>query len=226
MAAKKKSKKLSQRQAAILAYIEECIATRKHPPSIREICEHCEISSTSVADYNLKRLEELGYIERASKVSRGIQVLNPQGALLESEEGYRVPLYGRIAAGDPITLPENDVPAAEYLDIARELLRAPANKRLFALRVRGHSMIDALVDDGDIVVLAHQETADNGDMVAAWIESREEWTLKKFYQEKERVILRPANPLMFSEEDIQQRFTFPAEDVKISGRVCLVLRQI
>nr|MBA3533778.1 repressor LexA [Ardenticatenales bacterium] len=137
-----------------------------------------------------------------------------------------VPLYGRIAAGDPISMPQADVPPESYIDIARELLRAPANKELFALRVRGQSMIDALVDDGDIVVLAHQETANNGDMVAAWIESREEWTLKRFYQNSDRVTLRPANPMMFTEQDIQQKFTFPAEDVKISGKVCLVLRQI
>lgn len=225
MAAKKKEKKLSERQRSILLYIEECIATQTHPPSIREICEECEISSTSVADYNLKRLEALGYIDRKSNISRGIQVVRPIGALLESEEKYNVPLYGSIAAGEPIFTPDNEVPAEQYIEIARNLFRSPTNKTLYALRVKGQSMIDALVDDGDIVILSHQETADNGDMVAAQIRN-EEWTLKRFYRHGSKVELRPANPAMFTEEDVKQKFTFPAGDIKISGKVCLVLRQI
>jgi repressor LexA len=226
MAAKKKAKKLSQRQESILLFIEECIAERKHPPSIREICDHCDVSSTSVADYNLKRLEELGYIERTSKVSRGIQVSRPIGPLRETEETVHVPLYGQIAAGDPISIPEADVPPEDYIEVARNLLHSPPGRPLFALRVRGQSMIDALIDDGDIVVVAHQETAENGDMVAAWIESREEWTLKRFYRSGESVTLRPANPMLFTEQDVAEKLTFPASDVKISGRVCLVVRQV
>lgn len=223
--AAKKVKKLSARQESILLYIEECIVTRKHPPSIREICEHCQISSTSVADYNLKRLEAMGYIDRQSNISRGIQVLRPMGALLEADGKYNVPLYGTIAAGEPIFTPNNDTPPEKYIEIARGLLRAPANKTFYALRVKGQSMIDALVDDGDIVVLAHQETANNGDMVAAQIRN-EEWTLKRFFQRGNTVELRPANPAMYTEQDIKHKFTFPAGDVKISGKVCLVLRQI
>lgn len=228
MAAKRKKKRLSERQRAMQMFIEECIAERNHPPSIREICDHCDISSTSVADYNLRRLEERGYIKRDRKVSRGIQVLRPIGAMLESEFAVNVPMYGSIAAGEPITIPEADVEPDHFIEVARDLIRAPKTRDLFALRVQGQSMIDALIDDGDIVVLAHQETADNGDLVAAWIASREEWTLKKFFQEGDSITLRPANPAMYSEEDVAQKFTFSAreEDVKISGKVCLVLRQI
>jgi repressor LexA len=223
---KTKKKEMSPRQECMLHFIEKCIATRKRPPSIREICDECGISSTSVADYNLNRLAELGYIDRTSKVSRGIEVIRPVGAMLESEQTINVPVYGKIAAGDPIYMPDSDVRPEEFVELARNLLKTPKSKKLFALRVEGQSMVDALVDDGDIVVLSHQETANNGDMVAAWIESREEWTLKKFFQSGETVTLRPANPAMFTEEVISQRFTFPAQDVKVSGKVCLVVRQM
>lgn len=226
MAKSKKEKKLSTRQECILQFIEQCVSRRKHPPSIREICEECDISSTSVADYNLKRLEEMGYIDRTSKVSRGIQVMRPIGAMLGTDQTINVPLYGRIAAGVPINMPDTDVAPDTFVELARNLFKPPQNKQLFALRVQGHSMVDALVDDGDIVVLAHQETADNGDLVAAWIESRDEWTLKKFYQQGDTITLRPANPMMFTDEDVVRKFTFPAQDVKVSGKVCLVVRQM
>ena len=228
MAVKKKIKKLSQRQKDILFYIEECIASNRHPPSIREICQTCKISSTSVADYNLKRLEEMGYIDRKSNISRGIQVLNPIGVLLEHTNKYNIPLYGTITAGEPIFTPNNSTPAEGHIEIARSLLRVPSHQSLYALRVKGHSMIDALVDDGDIVVLAHQECASNGDMVAAQIvnDNDHQWTLKRFYQQGDMVELRPANPMMFTEEDVKKKFTFPAKNVKISGKVCLVVRQV
>ncbi len=224
MAAKNKTG-LSKRQQRILLFIEQCIVDRSQPPSIREICDHCDISSTSVADYNLKRMEEKGYISRMSNVSRGIQVLRPNGPMLETEEAYNVPLCGKIAAGTPIPLPEESVPE-DFIEIAKKHLRAPAGRKLFALRVEGQSMIDALVDDGDVVILSSQETADNGDMVAAWIKSREEATLKRFYQQGDRVVLRPANRAMFTEEQIKKDFTFPASEVQISGKVCFVFRQM
>ncbi|MDQ4076089.1 MAG: transcriptional repressor LexA [Chloroflexota bacterium] len=226
MAAKKKKQdKLSPKQERILLFIEDCIAERSQPPSIREICDSCNISSTSVADYNLKRLEEKGYISRMSNVSRGIQVLQPIGALRETEESYNVPICGKIAAGAPIPLPEESQPE-DFIEIAKNHLRAPSGRKLFALRVEGQSMIDALVDDGDVVILSSQETADNGDMVAAWIRSREEATLKRFYQQGDKVVLRPANRSMFTEEEIKTNFTFPASDVQINGKVCFVFRQM
>lgn len=228
MAVKKKAKKLSERQKDILLYIEECMVSNKHPPSIREIRRKCGISSTSVVDYNLKRLEDMGYIDRKSNISRAIQVLRPIGALLQVQNKYNVPLYGTITAGEPIFTPNNDTPPEGYIEITRSLLPTASNKPLYALRVKGHSMIDALVDDGDLVVLAHQKSADNGDMVAAQIvrDGSHEWTLKRFFQKGNMVELRPANPLMYSEQDVKEKFTFPAKDVKISGKVCLVVRQI
>jgi repressor LexA len=225
--ADRKAKRLSERQRRMLLFIEDCIAKRSQPPSIREICDHCDISSTSVADYNLKRLEERGYISRMSNVSRGIQVTTPIGALQETEDSYNIPVLGKIAAGAPIPLPEDtDTPAEEFIELAKTHMRAPVGKQLFALRVEGHSMIDALVDNGDVVILTKQETANNGEMVAAWIRPREEATLKRFYQNGDKVTLRPANASMFTEEEIKQNFTFPAEDIQISGKVCFVFRQM
>lgn len=225
MAAKRKKKDLSARQERILLFIESCLVERSQPPSIREICDHCDISSTSVADYNLKRLEEMGYITRMGNVARGIQVLRPIGPLLETEDAYNVPLCGKIAAGAPIPLPEETIPE-DHIEIAKRLMRAPTGRTLFALRVEGESMIDALVADGDVVVLAAQNHADNGDMVAAWVKSREEATLKRFYRHGDKVVLRPQNRSMFSEEQIKRDFTFPAEDVQISGKVCFIMREV
>lgn len=227
MSPKRPKSKLSTRQERILHFIEERISKRMPPPSIREICDECNVSSTSVVDYNLKRMEALGYIDRTGKVSRGIQVLRPIGALREDELKVNVPLYGRIAAGVPIQPPEGDRAPDEHIEVARELLRAPVGQNLFALRVDGTSMVDALVDDGDVVVLAAQETAERGQMVSAWIKSRDEWTLKKYYPKGDGTVeLRPANKASFTEKDIRDNFTFPANDVQISGRVCLVLRQL
>lgn len=224
MTGKRKSKDLSPRQEKMLLFIEDCLANH-HPPSIREICESCDISSTSVADYNLKRLEELGYISRKDNVSRGIQVLRPIGTKLLDDSKVQVPLVGEIAAGKPMSVPDNDTVAEHYIEIARDLIRVTPKRGLFALRVKGHSMIDALVDDGDIVVISPQETADNGNMVAAQIRDSSEWTLKRFYKKGDKIVLQPANSSMFSEEDVRSKFTFPANDVTIAGRVCLVLRQ-
>ncbi len=224
MTGKRKSKDLSPRQEKILLYIEDCLANH-HPPSIREICEACKISSTSVADYNLKRLEELGYIDRKGNVARGIQVVKPIGTKLLDNSKLNIPLYGKIAAGEPVYVPDADAPVEDFVEVARTMIPGAANNRLFALRVKGQSMIDALVDDGDIVVIAQQDTADNGNMVAAQIRNSSEWTLKRFYRKGDKVVLQPANSSMFNEEDVRSKFTFPANDVTIAGRVCLVLRQ-
>lgn len=226
--AAKKPKKLTPRQESILLFIEEKIANGFPPPSIREICDECKVSSTSVVDYNLKRLEEQGYIDRTSRVARGLQVTNPIGALRESEKEVRIPLWGPIAAGIPDYTPDNDRVPEEELVIPRILLGDSARgKKLFALRVQGESMIDMLVGDGDIVVMAAQETANTGEMVSAWIAPLEEWTLKKYYPRPDGMIeLRPANRAAYSDQDIKERFTFPAEDVQISGRVHMVYRQV
>lgn len=201
-------KGLSAKQAAILTFLREFMDDHDYPPSIRDIQLGCDISSTSVVDYNLKALEKFGYIRRDREISRGIELL---------ERGSRrartvpVPIIGTIAAGQPIPVPDLDhVDWDNMFEATEDMTRG--KEHVFALRVRGTSMIDALVNDGDIVILENTSSCDDGDMVAAWLERENEATLKKFYREGDRVRLQPANSTM------KPIFT-EASNVKIQGKV-------
>lgn len=131
---------------------------------------------------------------------------------------FSVPVLGHIAAGEPIQVNPSDTSNAdEWIDLNEALYRD--REKLFALRVRGDSMVDASVLDGDIVILRQQERAENGEMVAAWIEGQEETTLKRFYLEGKQVRLRAANP------NYQDMF-FPAAQVSVKGKVVSVIRQL
>ena len=212
---------LSQRQEKILGYIQEFLQKNGYPPAIRDIQNDLKISSTSVVAYNLKALQEKGKITRDGKVSRGITVPNLVPApLLAMGSSFTVPLLGVITAGSPLPDPEEvDVKTAEQVEVPADLASLEKLKDVYALRVRGQSMIDALIDDGDIVLLRRQETADNGQMVAAMIVDENAVTLKKFYHEGSRVRLQPANSTM------QPIFTSP-DNVRIQGRVVGVLRSM
>lgn len=207
-------KGLSERQKKILEFLAQFTREKRYPPSLREIGEAVGISSTSVVNYNLNILEREGYIERDPLVSRGIKMVGSHA--LSPWDTWAIPLLGRIAAGEPIPVPEVG-PPHETIEVARDQLKNPAG--IYALEVKGDSMIDALVNDGDIVLMRHQETAENGEMVAVWLKDREETTLKRFYQEGKRVRLQPANPTL---EPILE----PAENVEIQGRVVMVIRQL
>jgi len=213
------TKKLSEKQKHIIGYIDRFIADNGFPPSIRDIQGGCRISSTSVVDYNLKILEERGIIERHADVSRGIRLLNRESATPDSM--VNVPVIGLIAAGAPIPVPTPDTwdvaAVSETMEVPRELTRGKDN--VYALRVRGHSMIDALIDDGDIVLLQNVSSVDNGDMAAVWLRGEKEATLKKVYQEGKRVRLQPANSQM-------KAFYAAADDVEIQGRVIGVVRHL
>ena len=207
---------LSPKQQAILTYLEEFITERDYPPSIRDILHGCSISSTSVVDYNLKRLEERGYIRRDREVSRAIELLNSQGA--RRGRSVSVPLLGKIAAGTPIpVLPETLSSADEFVELTAD--QAGGRDRLFALRVEGSSMIDALINDGDIVVFEATQSCDDGDMVAVWLRDEEETTLKHFYLEGERVRLQPANGTM-------DPIYTSVENVAVQGRVVTAIRNL
>jgi repressor LexA len=201
----------------MIQYIREFTETHSYPPSIRDIGRACGISSTSVVDYNLKGLEHKGLIRRDPEISRGIELVETrrgQGRLL------RVPLIGTIAAGQPIPVPTADTfttTAEETLELTPELTKGRDN--VYALKVKGTSMIDALINDGDIVIMEYTETAENGEMVAAWLEEEREATLKRFYQEGPRVRLQPANATMAP-------IYADAANVRVQGRVVGVLRQI
>lgn len=211
---------LSQRQEKILGYIQEFLNKNGYPPAIRDIQNDLSISSTSVVAYNLKALQEKGKITRDGKVSRGITLPAAPPMPLIAGPGFAVPMLGVITAGSPLPDPEEvDADEAEKIDVPADLASAEKLKDVYALRVRGQSMIDALIDDGDIVLLRFQETAQNGDMVAARLIDENSVTLKKFYHEGSRVRLQPANSTM------QPIFTTPS-NVRIQGRVVGVLRTL
>ena len=202
-------KGLSAKQQGILDFMREFINEHDYPPSIRDIQIGCDISSTSVVDYNLKALERLGQIRRDREVSRAIELLDRGGS--RRQRTVAVPIIGTIAAGQPIPVPAPDnVDYDNVFEATEEMTRGREN--VFALKVRGTSMIDALVNDGDIVILEQTSSCDDGDMVAAWLKKENEATLKKFYREGDRIRLQPANSTM------KPIFT-AADNVEIQGKV-------
>ena len=214
--------KLSERQKKMLDFIQKFGQQNGYPPSIREIGEAVGISSTSVVNYNLNRLVEEGYVARDQNVSRGIRLTEKLARASERLTNViRIPLVGRIFASQPVHLPSTDSPifgADEAIEITRGLLSA--QEGLFALQVKGDSMIDAMVNDGDIVVMKRQDEWRNGDMVAVWLKDREETTLKHIYRDGSRVRLQPANPTMkpIVIEDPSR--------LEVQGKVMLVVRQL
>jgi repressor LexA len=228
MMARKKAG-LGERHKKILKFLERFQAENGFPPSIREIGENTDISSTSVVNYYLNQLEELKFIERESNVSRGIRLLHTlEGNLVETAQSitdmFSVPVVGRIVAGEPVPVPSSDFNYYDQetgIDIARSLL-PPREKTedLFALEVQGDSMIDAMVNDGDIVIMRAVNRAENGEMVAVWLSDRDETTLKYFYHENGKVRLQPANPLM------QPIIIDNPAQVQVQGKVVLVIRRM
>jgi repressor LexA len=197
------SKELSDKEQNILRFINRFVDEHDYPPSIREIQEACSISSTSVVDYNLKKLEKNGYIRRDREISRGIYGSGRRARVIP------VPIIGTIAAGQPIPVPEESH-SSETIDVTPEMIGNRDN--VYAVRVKGNSMIDALVNDGDIVIMEQATAARNGELVAAWLENEQETTLKKFFLEGDRVRLQPANETM---EPIYTN----AGNVQIQGKV-------
>lgn len=211
---------LSNRQRDILNYIEDFVLDHGYPPAIRQIQDKLSISSTSVVAYNLKALEQKGLLKRQGKVSRGITIPQTTPVRLSGRETAHVPLLGVITAGQPLPDPEDTTgESAELIEVPSDVAPAEKLKDVYALRVRGTSMIDALIDDGDIVLLRYQETAENGQMVAARLKEDNSVTLKKFYRDGGRVRLQPANSTM-------DPIYADAANVQIQGRVVGVLRSM
>ena len=211
-------KGLSTKQQKILDFLRRFIREKDYPPSIRDIQEACGISSTSVVDYNLKALERMGYIHRDREVSRAIELLNGSG---RRPRMIAVPVVGQIAAGQPIPVPTADtwsnIDYSESIEVTRDMV---GNRRnVYGLRVKGTSMIDALVNDVDIVLMEAATTADNGDMVAVWLKREQEATLKRFYHEGNRIRLQPAN------ETMAPIYTDPA-NVEVQGKVLGAIRPL
>jgi len=210
-------KKLTPKRQRILDFIRQFHEENGLPPTVRDIQKACNISSTSVVDYNIRILQRDGYLHRRPDVARGIELLDesgrPQGVV------SRVPLMGYIAAGEPLpTFTEDSWNPSEAL----ETVELPSNiahghQRLYALKVRGTSMIDALIDDGDVVLVEPMGRVENGDMVIAWLKKEKEATLKRLYQEGEEVRLQPANSQM-------EPIRCEADNVEVQGKVVGVIR--
>jgi repressor LexA len=207
---------LSERQRKILEFIKSFTLDSGYPPTIREIGQAVGISSTSVVNYNLNALQKEGHIMRDRTVSRGIRLAEGLEGLRAVADVIQVPLLGRIAAGTPIPVPEDGF-AGETIELTRDIVSA--GDGIYALQVRGDSMIDAFINSGDVVVMRHQETADDGDMVAAWLVNEEETTLKRYYHEGNRIRLQPENSQM------EPIFVAP-ENLQIQGKVLAVIRQV
>ena len=229
----KKRQGLSERQKKILEILEYYQTNVGYPPSIREIGKRADISSTSVVNYYLDQLEELGYISRDRKISRGVRLLrNLHGQLIEKADVVRqaiddilhIPVVGRIVASEPAPIPATDFSYFDPetgVDVARSLLPTrEQTSELFALEIEGDSMIDAMVNDGDIVVMKRVQEAENGEMVAVWLTDKDETTLKYFYRENGSIRLQPANPTM------APIIIDDPSTVLVQGKVILVIRQV
>lgn len=207
---------LSEKQAHIFEFLKNWLDERDYPPSIRDIQDGCSISSTSVVDYNLRKLEEKGFIRRDREISRGIELMGSRGG--RRARIIDIPVLGSIAAGQPIPVPTSERwgnDSEDTISVTEDMVNGRHN--VFALRVKGKSMIDDLIDDGDIVFLEPARSASDGDKVAVWLKDRGEVTLKRFYHEGNRVRLQPANSTM------EPIYTSP-DNVEIQGRFISSIR--
>ena len=184
-------KDLTDRQRQIFDYIEMCIGRDGYPPTIREIALYMGISSPNGVNDHLKALERKGYLERRDQKSRGIHIKRRSASRKKQRppEAVRIPIVGQVAAGTPILAEEN---LEGFLAFDPDLIGR--HGELFALNVRGDSMIDVGIFDGDTVFVRPQSTADNGEIVVAMVEG--EATVKRFRQKGNKIFLIPENPTM------------------------------
>jgi len=224
-----------------MEFLTTFVEKNSYSPSIRQIGESIGVKSTSLVDYYLNYLEQEGYIARDGRVSRSIRVFKPvygefggpalnpnilhgQNAASVISDLLRIPIFGRIVASAPLPMPPSDMAYFDpesSVEIARSLFPAKEKiSELFALEVDGDSMIDAMVNDGDIVVMKQAQDAVNGDMVAVWLDDENATTLKYFYRENNRVRLQPANPSM------KPILIDNPASLRIMGKVVMVIRQV
>jgi repressor LexA len=215
----RRSEGLSERHRRILKFVSEYQGKNGFSPSIREIGDQIGVKSTSLIKYYLEALEKMGMIERNDRVSRGIRLVAPP-----ARDIFTIPILGPIVASEPIPMPEADSPYFDQystVEVARTML--PAREKvseLFALEVRGESMIDAMINDGDIIIMKPANDARDGEMVAVWLDDNNETTLKYFYRENNRVRLQPANPTM------KPIYIDNPKQLRIMGKVVTVIRQV
>ena len=234
--APKSRKQLKERHKQVLDVIQDYRAKHGYAPSYREICARTDITSTSMVNYYLEQLEEMGYIERSENISRSLKIKdaaqekvdqilgNVKQVVHEISNALSIPVVGRIVASEPIPIPETDFSlfdAESKIEIPESLIPFNIQKdNLFALEVDGDSMIDAMVSDGDVIIMKPVREAQNGEMVAVRLKDQNETTLKHFYHEGNRVRLQPANPTM------DPIYVDSSSDIEIQGSVVLVIRQM
>ena len=180
--------KISTKQQEILDYIKTEIINRGYPPTVRDICNAVNLKSTSSVHSHLATLEREGYIIRDKTKPRAIEIVDDSFNASRCEI-INVPIVGRVAAGEPILAIQN---IEDYFPIPAEFLH---NKTTFMLKVKGESMINVGILDGDIVIVQKQKTANNGDIVVAMTEENEV-TLKRFFKEEDHIRLQPENDQM------------------------------
>ena len=210
---------LTNRQSQILEYIDSAIRDKGYPPTVREIGQAVGLNSPSTVHNHLNTLQDKGYLRRDPTKNRAIEVHwdAGSGAVIDRRPVTHVPLVGDVAAGSGVLAAQN---VEEVMPLPSDLT---GEGELFMLRVRGDSMIEAGIFDGDFVVARKQETADPGEIVVAGI-SGEEATVKTFNREGSCIVLEPANATMSP-----MRFETnanPEEQVQIFGKIVTVLRKI
>jgi repressor LexA len=207
--------RVSNTRLQILNFIRKFLDEKGYAPTVRDIVKGCHISTPSVVQHHLNMLEKQGYILRDPEIFRSIQLVERKQEVISS-----VPLLGTIAAGKPIPVPSSDswttVPE-EALQLTKEVTQG--KKDIYALKVKGTSMIDAFVDDGDTVLIQPITKVEDGEMAAVWLKLEQEVTLKKVYHETGRIRLQPANIEM-------KPMYYQPEDVEIQGKVIGVLRKL
>ena len=207
-------KKLTDKQKKVLDFVQSEVREKGYPPSVREICTALNIKSTSTVHAYLNRLEELGMISKDATKPRAIKLLKPDELNVRfpdfgsTDKVSFVPIVGKVTAGAPILAVEN---ITDTLPVSSDIVRGSSS---FILSVKGESMIDAGILDGDLILVRQQSTAENGDIVVALI--GEEATVKRFYKEKGHIRLQPENRYM---EPIIVR-----DEVSIIGKVTNLFR--
>ena len=204
-------KKLTPRQEEILNYIKKYTAMHGYPPAIREICAGVGLNSPATVFVHIKNLEKNGYIKSTNNKFRTIELLVDNEYLEKNEDVVKVPLLGKITAGNPITAIEQP---DEYFDLPASLM--PKSGEVFTLHVNGESMINKGIFDNDYVIVKRQNDAKNGDIVVAMTEENEV-TLKTFYKENDHIRLQPEN-------DTMEPLIFP--NVTILGKAIGLYRKI
>ena len=175
---------LTKRQAQILEYITDFIEEHNYSPSYREIGQHFQLSSTATIAEHIESLKQKGYLEGEEKLARSIQLVQEEE---NTPEFYSIPLFGTIAAGKPIEATTTN----ETIDIPKDMV----GRNVFALRVKGESMIDDGILNGDYIIVEPNKVANNGDIVVALVD-QDSVTLKRYYKEKDLIRLQPANSTM------------------------------